>query len=137
MAWSLDELNTLLEKQQDLSVSKEGDAIFISNEDGIDAFITVSGEQLLVESLLCPVAQIRDTAAFDALILRTHKNVFPLTTLGITTIGDKEYYAAFGALSSESKSETVMIEIDTLFLNIEGMLEFFEEFLTEPASISA
>ncbi|MEH6469960.1 MAG: DUF2170 family protein [Halopseudomonas sp.] len=130
MAWSLNDLNALLEKQEDLSVSKEGDAIFISNEDGIDAFVTVSGEQLLVESLLCPVSQISDTAAFNALILRTHKNVFPLTAIGITKIGDEEYYAAFGALSSESKAESVLIEIDTLFLNIEGMLEFFEEFLS-------
>ena len=130
MAWSLGELNTLLEKQEDLSVSQEGDAIFISNEDGVDAFITVSGEQILVESLLCPVSQVRDSDAFNALILRTHQNVFPLTSIGITKIGDQEYYAAFGALSSESKEESVLIEIDTLFLNIEGMLDFFEEFLS-------
>jgi uncharacterized protein YjfI (DUF2170 family) len=130
MLWSLDDLHVLFSKQEDLSVSREEDAIFITNEDGIDAFVTVSGEQILIESLLCPVAQIKDTAGFNDLILRSHKRMFPLTTMGVTSIGGESYYAAFGALSSHSQEKTVLIELNTLYLNVEGMLEFFEDHLS-------
>lgn len=129
MPWSLHDLYSLLESQEDLTASKEEDTILISNDDGIDAFVTVSGEQILVEALLCPLSQVSDRATFNDLILRTHKNMFPLTTIGITGIGTEEFYVAFGALSAESGPDAILIEIGTLFLNIEGMLEFYQEHL--------
>lgn len=61
--------------------------------------------------------------------MRAHINMFPLTSIGITNIGDEAYYVAFGSLSSESKAESLLVEVETLFLNVEGMVEFFEEFL--------
>ncbi|MBV1787415.1 YjfI family protein [Marinobacterium sp. D7] len=129
MALTLAELHSLLSAQDELTVMQEGDAVLISHEDGVDAFVTVEGDQILVESLLCKVDQVRDQNALNAQILRTHKTVFPLTTLGISTIGNDEYYAAFGALSAHSKPESVLIEVETLFLNIEGMLEFYGTYL--------
>ncbi|MEH6628161.1 MAG: DUF2170 family protein [Motiliproteus sp.] len=129
MALSLNELKALLETQSDLTVSLENDAILLGNEDGVDAFLTVSGEQILVEALLCPVSQIKDPIAFNDVALRSHKNMFSLTSIGITSIAGDDFYVAFGALSSESKPESVLIEIDTLFLNVEGMIEFFEAYL--------
>lgn len=129
MTWSLQDLYNLLESQEELTASIENDAILISNEDGVDAFVTISGAQILVEALLCPVARVTSGTAFNDLILRTHKNMFPLTSIGITRIGSDEFYVAFGALSATSSADAVLIEIDTLFLNIEGMLEFYQEYL--------
>lgn len=129
MAWNLNDLMKLVEAQSNLTASQENDAILITNEDGIDAFITVCGEQILVESLLCSVDQVKDSAAFNKAAMRAHINMFPLTSIGITSVNTEEYYVAFGSLSAESMSESIQIEIETLFLNIEGMVEFFEEFI--------
>ncbi|MFP8966856.1 DUF2170 family protein [Pokkaliibacter sp. CJK22405] len=129
MALSLSELHALLAEQEELTATLEGDTLLLTNEEGVDAFLTVQGEQVLVESLLCKVADITDTAAFNDQILRTHKTMFPLTTLGISAVGTEEFYVAFGALSASSKPESVLVEVETLFLNIEGMLEFFAAFI--------
>lgn len=128
MAWSLNELKALLEAQSELKVSLEGEAILLSNDEGIEAFVTVSGAQILVESLLFPVSRVKNPAAFNNAALGAHKDMFPLTAIGITAIAGEQFYVAFGALSAESKAETVLIEAETLFLNVEGMLEFFEAF---------
>ena len=56
--------------------------------------MSVSGSQILVETLLWPVDEVKDTAAFNDLILRTHK----LLALSIFSLrqgpdGDVIYYA--------------------------------------------
>ncbi len=127
MTWTVHSLLELLQQQDDLTVATEGDALLLTNEDGVDAILTVSGDQIIVESLLFPTAKVKDGAAFNDLVLRTHKPLFPLTAMAITRIEEEDYYAAFGSLSSQSKEESVLIEIDLLFQNVEGMLEFYEE----------
>ena len=44
--------------------------------------MSVSGSQILVETLLWPVDEVKDTAAFNDLILKTHK-LLPLSAFGI------------------------------------------------------
>ena len=127
MTWTLHSLLELLQRQDDLTVSTEGDALLLTNDDGIDAIMTVSGDQIIVESLLSPTTKVKDSTVFNDLILRTHKQLFPLTAMAITRIDGEDYYAAFGSLSSQSKEESVLIEISLLFQNVEGMLEFYEE----------
>lgn len=127
MTWTLHSLLELLQQQDDLTVSTEGDALLLTNDDGLDAIITVSGEQIIVESLLSTTAKVKDVTVFNDLILRTHKQLFPLTAMAITRIDGEDYYAAFGSLSSQSKEESVLVEISQLFQNVEGMLEFYEE----------
>lgn len=127
MTWTLHSLLELLQRQDDLTVSTEGDALLLTNDDGIDAIITVSGDQIIVESLLSPTTKVKDSIVFNDLILRTHKQLFPLTAMAITRIDGEDYYAAFGSLSSQSKEESVLVEISLLFQNVEGMLEFYEE----------
>ena len=127
MTWTLHSLLELLQQQDDLTVSTEGDALLLTNEDGIDAIMTVNGDQIIVESLLSPTAKVKDVIAFNDLMLRTHKQLFPLTAMAITRIDGEDYYAAFGSLSSQSKEESVLVEISLLFQNVEGMLEFYEE----------
>ena len=55
--------------------------------------------------------------------------MFPLTTIGITVVENQEYYVSFGALSSQSKEESIIIEIETLFNNVAGFLDAYESYL--------
>ena len=128
MSWTLEALNELLAKQENLSISLENEVLFITNEDGIDAYLTISGDQILVESLLCLSTSVKNEDEFNRVILRTHKQLFPLTSIGLTEVNGLEYYAAFGALSSQSKEESILIEVDFLFQNVTGMLECYDEF---------
>ena len=76
--------------------------------------MSVSGSQILVDTLLWPVDEVNDTAAFNALILKTHK-LLPLSTFGIRQGPDgREYYEMFGSLSAASILESVLFEIETL-----------------------
>ncbi|MCW8091319.1 DUF2170 family protein [Alteromonas sp. ASW11-130] len=128
MAWDLQSIESLFEKRDDLVVTREENCLLIANQDGIDAWLAISGEQILVESLLFASSQVRDKAALDHEILSTHM-VFPLTTVGISTINGEEYYTAFGALSAQSKQETIEIEVDTLFQNVASFLDAYETHL--------
>lgn len=128
MSWDLTQLESLLKQYDDYVVTKEEGCLLIANRDGIDAWLAISGEQLLVESLLFAASQVKDKAALDHEILSTHM-VFPLTTVGISTINGEEYYTAFGALSAQSKAESVVIEVETLFQNVASFLDAYETHL--------
>lgn len=128
MTWDLDQLETLISKHDDLVVTREDNCLLIANGDGIDAWLAISGEQILVESLLFSKSEVADSAALNEEILKSHM-IFPLTTVGISQIADEEYYTAFGALSSQSKEESIMIEVSTLFQNVEAFLDAYQEHL--------
>lgn len=128
MTWDLTQLETLIADNKDLVVTREENCLLIANSDGIDAWLAISGEQILIESLLFSSKEVKDCAALNEEILKTHA-IFPLTTVGITQVADEEYYSAFGALSAQSKAESVMIEIETLFQNVEAFLDAYQEHL--------
>ena len=52
--------------------------------------------------------------------------LFPLTTVGISQVGGDEYYTAFGSLSSQSKAESIAIELNTLFQNVEAFIDAYQ-----------
>ena len=128
MSWDLDKLESLLKEYDDYVVTREEGCLLIANQDGIDAWLAISGEQILVESLLFSSTQVADKAALDHEILSTHM-VFPLTTVGISTINGEEYYTAFGALSAHSKAESIIIKVETLFQNVASFLDAYETHL--------
>ena len=128
MTWDLDQLETLIKEHNDLVVTREDNVLLIANDDGLDAWLAISGEQILVESLLFSSDEVADKAALNEEILKTHM-IFPLTTVGISHVAGEEYYTAFGALSSQSKAESVMIEITTLFQNVASFLDAYQEHL--------
>lgn len=128
MAWDLDQLETLLEAHDDLVVTREESCLLIANGDGLDAWLAISGEQILVESLLFSTKEVKNSSALNDEILRSHM-IFPLTTVGISQVAGEEYYTAFGALSSQSKEESVVIEIETLFQNVEAFLDAYQDHL--------
>ncbi|WP_018983067.1 DUF2170 family protein [Salinimonas chungwhensis] len=128
MTWDLAQLESLLSQYEDFVVTHEEDCLLIANAEGIDAWLAISGEQILVESLLFSADQVKDKAALDHEILSSHM-VFPLTTVGISTINGQEYYTAFGALSAQSKAQSIVIEVETLFQNVASFLDAYETHL--------
>ncbi len=128
MSWDLSQLEELLSGQEGWAVHSENGCLCVTNEDGLDAYAAVSGAQIVIESILFAKNQVSDTAGLNEEILKTHQ-MFPLTTIGITVVENQEYYVSFGALSSQSKEESIIIEIETLFNNVAGFLDAYESYL--------
>lgn len=124
MSWTLDNLKSLF-AEQSYEISEEDECLLLRHEDGLEAFLTASGDEVIASSLLFPASSVKDVNALNAEVLSTHK-LFPLTTIGTVSIDGELYYEAFGALSSQSKQESVLLEIELLFQNVEGILETFE-----------
>ncbi len=97
------------------------------NEFGdLPIFMSVSGSQIVAESLLWPVKDVDDAEAFNAMLLRSHK-LMPLSTFGIAPGPDgQDYYEIFGALSAGSKLESILEEIETLADNAIQAVEAFD-----------
>lgn len=99
-------------------------------------FVAVVGEQILVEALLWPQADVRDAAAFNEQVLRTHK-LFPLSSIGLETLPDgRSCYLMFGALSAAASLADVACEIETLADNVIKATEAYEGFLLPAAEES-
>ncbi|EPJ55210.1 MAG: hypothetical protein OFPI_04540 [Osedax symbiont Rs2] len=128
MNWDLSKIEESLSQQSNWVVHSENDCLFITNEDGLDAYVAVSGAQIVVESILFASSSVADVAGLNEQILKTHQ-VFPLTTIGITSVENDDYYMAFGALSSQSKEESIIIEVETLFDNVAAFLDAYEDYL--------
>ncbi|AZZ94993.1 YjfI family protein [Hahella sp. KA22] len=128
MSWDLLKLESLLSQRDDYAVTREATCLCITNSDGIDAYLAISGEQIIVESLLFAKGQVKDCALLNEDILKTHQ-IFPLTTIGITNVEGEDYYMAFGALSAQSKEESILIEVDMLFQNVEAFLDAYQNHL--------
>ena len=95
--------------------------------------MSVSGSQILVETLLWPVDEVKDAAAFNDLILKTHK-LLPLSAFGIRQGPDgKDYYEMFGSLSAGSILESVVFEIETLADNAMQAAEAYQSDLKDVA----
>lgn len=129
MTWDLSQLEELLSQHEGWAVHLENGCLCVTNEDGLDAYVALSGAQIVAESILFAKSNVKDAALLNDEILKTHQ-VFPLTTVGITSIEDEDYYMAFGALSSQSKADSIVIEVETLFDNVEGFLDAYEEYLS-------
>ncbi|MCW8328777.1 YjfI family protein [Photobacterium sp. SDRW27] len=132
MTWQLSDLLPILSEHEGWQVEANEQTLILRNEDNIEAFLAVAGEQILVEVLLFPQAQVKDINALNNDILRTHK-MFPLSTIGINEIEGNSYYVAFGSLSSQSKAESVVIEVATLFRNVEAFIDLYQDHLAEIA----
>jgi uncharacterized protein YjfI (DUF2170 family) len=137
--WTSQSLKTALEQEPLFSTN----LATIELIDGIDAslfiemkafgdlpvFLTVVGEQIIVESVLWPVNAVSDVAGFNDAVLRTHK-YFPLSTISLDTMtnGDSVYHM-FGALSAASLLSNVLLEIDMLANNVIQATQAYAEFL--------
>ena len=128
MSWNTDTLKVLAEAQLGWVVEAEGECLTISNDEGVDVFVYVGGQQILVETALFPAECVINKEQLNDLILRTHQLV-PLTTIGVKDIGSESYYVAFGALSVDSKDSVVIEEVEALFDNVSEFLDLYSEYL--------
>jgi len=100
------------------------------NEFGdLPVFLTVAGEQIIVEAVLWSKSDVVNVSGFNDAVLRTHK-YFPLSTISLDAMSDGEdYYHMFGALSSSSLISNVIFEIEVLATNVIQATEAYGEFL--------
>ncbi len=99
----------------------------------LPVLMSVSGSQIMVETLLWPVDEVNDPAAFNTFILKTHK-LLPLSTFGIRQGPDgRDYYEMFGSLSAGSILDSVLFEIDTLADNAMQAAEAYQSDLRDVA----
>lgn len=102
----------------------------------LPVFVTVAGEQIIAESVLWSRDDVVNVDGFNEAILRTHK-YFPLSTISLDRIGKSgDYYHMFGALSSVSKLQSVVIEIEVLANNVIDATDAYSEFLAMPLEVS-
>lgn len=76
-------------------------------------YISIAGEQIVVSTLLWPVDEQEDAAAFNAFILKAQK-VVPLSNFAITEVDGRDYYELIGELSAESSLDMVLLELRVL-----------------------
>ena len=91
-------------------------------------FLTVSGEQIVVEAMRWSVSEVNNPALFNEAVLRTHK-YFPLSNISLDKMDGDDCYHMFGALSSASSLQDVILEIEMLASNVIQATEAYSEFL--------
>lgn len=111
----------------------------------LPVFVSVQGEQIIAETILCVVDEINDVAGFNDMVLRTHKYL-PLSTISLDSLslndsGDGtdsfDAYQMFGAVSSQSSLSDIIIEIQMLCQNVMQSLEIYQSFFIQTATDNA
>lgn len=107
--------------------------VTMSDFGDLPLLVSVSGSQIVADTLLWPVDEVDDVAAFNMMILRTHK-LFPLSTFAIQ-VGpdDRDYYEMFGSLSAGSTLDSVIFELETLADNAMQAAEAYQTDLKDVA----
>ncbi|MCK4841607.1 MAG: YjfI family protein [Methylococcales bacterium] len=95
----------------------------------LPVFLTICGEQIIVECMLWSETDVINKNDFNEVVLRTHK-YFPLSTISLDKQpnGDN-YYHMFGALSSRSILLNILFEIETLASNVIKITEAYSDYL--------
>lgn len=96
----------------------------------LDIIIAVSGEQIVVSTILVPASQVKDVAGLNAACMRLNP-INPLSNLGITTDAEGvENYVVFGELSTRSGMDAIDEEIQALAANtidaVEALRPYFD-----------
>ncbi|MDB5688583.1 MAG: hypothetical protein JWL91_459 [Sphingomonas bacterium] len=82
----------------------------------LEAFVTVSEEQIAASVLLWPCDEQPDRERFNEFLLKAQKLV-PLSNFGIATVGERDFYELFGELATTTSLDTIVIELRTLAEN--------------------
>jgi len=95
----------------------------------VHVYIAVTGEIMVAQATLFPVARVRDVARLNDRILRTEK-LFDLANISIDTHPDgSEFYVIYGALRATSSLADLEFEIDTLAHNAVDAAAAYREFV--------
>lgn len=82
----------------------------------LSILLSVGEEQIVVATLLWPVDEQPDTAAFNTFLLKAQKLV-PLSNFAISEVDGRDYYELMGELSTESRLSTIVLELKVLAEN--------------------
>ncbi len=80
-------------------------------------FVVVSPAQITTTTVLWERDALEDPEAFEALMLRSHRTLMPLSALSIDKIGDREYHELFGTMSSTSSLPEIIEEFRVIAEN--------------------
>jgi uncharacterized protein YjfI (DUF2170 family) len=94
----------------------------------LDVLMAVSGDQVLCSVLLTACDTIPARPQFERRVLSMHK-LIPLSSFGITKIGDAEWYELFGAVSARSDAEFLVHEVAVLATNAVEAAEWIAEWI--------
>ncbi|GAB7532028.1 YjfI family protein [Pseudomonas sp. 3A(2025)] len=127
---SLAELDLVVQGQIELSLtdaSDHGIRLTLREFGDLPVYLAVVGDQILADTTLIEVSRIKNTAAFNEVVLRS-RDLFPLSSVGIEQLADgQEVYCLFGALSAASSLTVIVQEILTLADNVIRAAEAFED----------
>lgn len=127
---ALAELELVLQGQIDLSLTdgaETGIRLILKEFGDLPVYLAVVGEQILADTTLIEVSRIKDTAAFNDIVLRS-RDLFPLSAVGVERLADgQEVYCLFGALSAASSLTVIVQEVLTLADNVIRAAEAFED----------
>ena len=126
--WTIETLKTAIEAHGSLlpgefscQISQGADSVL---EVGVEAagdvqlYVAIQEAQIITTTILWPRAAQDDPAAFEAMMLRSHKIHLPLCALSIDTINGEEYYELFGSMSAQSKLESVIAEFRAIATSV-------------------
>lgn len=89
MAWTprtlADALNNIAELDIDIENNESSLIIKMNDYGDLPLAVLFTSQQIVIETYICPVNTIRDTAEFNLFLLRNQK-VLPLSSVGITRI---------------------------------------------------
>ena len=95
----------------------------------LPVYLNISGEQIVADAVLWPLSAVKSPDSLNDEVLRTHK-LFPLSTISLDRFpDDADYYTIFGALSSASLLQNIVLEIETLAANAIKATEAYGEHL--------
>jgi len=94
----------------------------------LPVFVTIAGDQVIVESVLWPTSEVSDLGEFNETVLRTHK-YFPLSTISLGQRAHDDYYLMFGSLSASSDLSDIVHEIEVLASNVIHATEAYVDML--------
>ena len=101
MTWNPLALATALQTvpEQNIDVTNSENALIIKMNDYGDLQINIlfTSRQMIIETFICPVCSISNPDEFNTFLLRNQK-MMPLSSVGISSVQQEEYYIVFGAL---------------------------------------
>ena len=127
MTWNPLALATALQTvpEQNIDVTNSENALIIKMNDYGD--LQINSRQMIIETFICPVSSISNPDEFNTFLLRNQK-MMPLSSVGISSVQQEEYYIVFGALSLKSSLEDILLEITSLVDNALDLAEITEEY---------
>ena len=126
VAWTVERLSRELLRTEEfedgeisVSFSSAADVIDVElrSAGDIRLYMCVGEDQISTSVVLWARDDQKDAVKFEEMMLRNHKQMLPLSAIGITTIDGKDYYELFGAMSTKSTIQSIATEIRTLAMN--------------------